>query len=515
MSKEEDYENELDNLDEDEFGDSFDEDDESSSLDDEDSLTSDENIDLSNSEFSGTIRLNKTDYSVGLFWNTGIDRNEKLRKNATEFSESFNNTSDLLCIFNEKTNTQIQYALGSSKDGHKKGTYSLAAHLASCILQSFPELNNCIALFELDEGYYILGIDNRNISPVSDLYYPDKKGNKEYRNKELVKKAFYDLYGKINFEDSDDIKIIAPEDFEITDSDDILIEDFLKLEKPKFKLESLSSKEAFKEKLIKYSLLVGVLLAIGFGIKEGVEYLENERRTQIQDANQEVVRKSGKQIPDMPWKNAIFAKDFISTCQNSMLIFPASIPGWGVENINCDGSFVRVLLYKNGGTVNWIEPYLVDIGYKEKFNMNISITNQSTAVITYPIIGNVNRMDEVDTLPVRKVYNHLISYFDEYGHQIGISTNSKSNDFYKENTFMFQTKYNPSEFSDILNVIPSLTITDITLKSGGDNVEYNNYLQELGFEAFESAGSSGDTADTWLWQVRGKFYERNYNNVKK
>lgn len=329
----------------------------------------------------GTVKVGSRTFAVGLAWETITPGKNNNPANIAKESAK-QQMADLFCL---RPPANMQYGLGAKSVGHKAKMAPLASALTENIEGSF------VAVFEVEEGYYVCAVRDDVILAGYDRLFDDKQ-------------AAADFFTEVKFNSSWESSF-APEDWNIQDTVHKKIDEIL-LVKPSSKLflQPVSSRGT----LVKAFLVFVVLFACVAG------YLYNQQLEQdkIEEKKAEAIRiqtekdriaKTSKPkpipIPPMPWEGRASMIDVMEACRNAMNTAPLNIPGWLPITMTCQVSdlknslksslqaIVVMTIRRDGGTLNWIAPFVNKPDFKPVIRPSL---NGAQGASNYEVIWNVD-----------------------------------------------------------------------------------------------------------------------------
>jgi hypothetical protein len=329
-------------------------------------------------ERGGVIRLGKTDYAVGLLWSRAEDVKRLSFEAKTEANEY---GADLVAY---KKDSQ-QYALGKKTDGLKPGMPSLAAALSESIDGSF------LGIFKIPEtsSYYICAVQNGNILAGQDRII-------EEREQALDDFGLLSTQGNWEF-------VFAPADFGFERTQNRPLEEVLDAKKAKVKLAEISPKNS----LLKIGLvLIGAaVIYLAYGQYSAWQEAALQERLMREAAEAEAARLAEEQarldalarqrveLPTFPWEGRASFDAQLRRCVSAILKdSPTVVPGWRPVNATCnDEGEVRLSFQRDGGTINWIAPFV----NREGFRPRIIADSSAGTVTNVNVVWSIN----MDGLP--------------------------------------------------------------------------------------------------------------------
>ena len=403
-----------------------------------------ENINANIIANHGTVKIGKQVFAIELHWeltsSLATARQEaKKRANEPHFS------ADFCCV---RRSTTQQFALGFKNFGHQVKLPSLAASLADNIG------GNWLGIFKINNGFYILGVEDDGILAETDRFFDDKQS---------AVKFFQYLQTLMEWDN-----IYAPPEAQIANAIELDIAKSLS-KRPNVRLENVNSSGIQPRMLIG---LFGLLLIV-----VGIVWYINTPHTHIDQFEEKLgqltnntLQQSGlnpKPIepPPMPWVSHFQGVPVLIGCVNSINQFPVSIAGWSVAELICNENIASARLNRigkletTGGSINWIIPYL----QKPNFEPNLVLPAEgSTDAVEvnwipqqYPLIRT-----DLETASVDEIREAMLKIFEERMTPITF-TQTDNNEFWQGVGFQFTSPLNPLDFVDILSLVPGLIISTV------------------------------------------------------
>ena len=303
---------------------------------------------------AGIVTIGKKTYAAGLIWSRVDDI--KLLISSAKISAS-GEGADLYTI----RKSSNQFGLGSTTAGHKANMPSLADTLISGV-----DGTTWTGIFPIgEETYYFIAVQNNIILAGQD---------KIIHGRDKAIDDFSNLFLRGNWEHA-----FAPKEFSLNrEVDDKSLEDVLGSTKNGITLKTLSSRNF----LIKIAGFMFILALLFYGYQQYQSYQEAQEMELAQaqqasiNAEKERLRLSQKSAPSAEtgrpiptYANKASYSDMLNACVSAVLKSPTQIPGWKPVAVSCYGigpneGFLTMNLARDGGTVNWIIPFLPSKDYR-------------------------------------------------------------------------------------------------------------------------------------------------------
>lgn len=408
------------------------------------------------SSIRGTVRIDKTEYAVDLQWETASDPSRAI-KEAKEYAASASDRPDFFCV---RKGAKTQYGLGFASMGHKTNQPSLAAHICQNKGASF------LALFEVDGGYYLLGVRDEMILSDFERFIDDQN--------EAIN-VFIPLTTKFEW-----AEIIAPENFEIEGARHADIRTVLG-GRPSVRLKDMKS----TSNLIRFGFLG--LLAVGavLGVRYYYDQIElqriaSEAQAQLDEAQRKVgLKEEEVKVPPMPWEGQVVGVRALETCFAEIMKFPTDVPGWDLSDLTCkplDGGMVNVAAYMGRSAT------LEEGGAPVSYAMKMVKLNGLDPVLSMPSLGSAQNIAfqwgvpgldvypaDLATLSISTVSDALLKVMEARRTSVNISP-ADSDEWRRGVTIEFTTTMSPLNFTDILGAIPGFLLEEVEYK-----LESNEY----------------------------------------
>lgn len=395
----------------------------------------------------GTVAVNGRSYAVGLIWE-GVVANEGSAVEQARRSGRAQG-ADLFCVRKDRG----QYGLGSRALGHKERMPPLAAALADAIDGSW------VGIFETEGGYYFGAARDDQVLADCDRLIADRQ--------EAVD-AFSELFLGYG---SSWKQAFAPADWGMEDTSPFGLDEALAGTSPSARLTTVDR----TGKILRLGLLLAAMTAalVGYRMYEARLAEAEALRAAEEAARQAIGREAPPPPPPMPWEGKPQGVPTLVACADAVMAARVEAPGWKPVSLACEGGAVVLTLHRLGGTINWIGAAL----NREGFRPIVAPVGENAAV-SWPLVEVEPHPKEIATASLREVRRYLLSQFDESFHKIEMSAGDGA-PHYVGLAFSFKTAHDPKEFARILEPVPALLISRVSL----------------------------DLA-SWTWTIEGKVYEK-------
>lgn len=402
----------------------------------------------------GVVRVGKKDYAVGLIWNEVEDPANAVSEARNKAAKS-SFSADFFCIQQGGT---PQFGLGSKSQKHRAGMPSLAAHCA------LSKGGTWLGLFEVKDGYYLIGITNDAILSECDRFFESEEDAR----------STFEYFQNLN----EWSEIYAPKAMAIPGASTTELEVLLD-GKPTVKLQEARRSQIYIKALLAFAGLGGLIVG-GMLYADRLEELRLAEEAAIfaQQTKDKIVPKAEEPPPPPPpWTNQLVGSHVIDGCVAEIYQFPTDIPGWNVSNLQCKGSNVAATLDRtaplpSGGSFNWIEMMVKKEGKQYGFFPDPSGSG-SRASVQWSM-GNIPKIPlDLQTEKVADMKQALLTTFEERLVPITFRDAPDNNDHYNGFTFSFETTSDPRNFNDIISVLPGAMITSMSY-----NVDINTWSME-------------------------------------
>lgn len=413
----------------------------------------------------GVLKIKKTEYAVGLIWDKA-DEPSKAAQAAREKAGAIN--ADFFCV---RSSGVTQFGLGERRLGHRANMPSLAAHIANNRTGQF------LALFEVNGGFYILGVRHDGINSQLERHIVDRQEAAE----------LFEEFSVLAWDEK-----IAPESFGWPDTTSLRIEEVLS-GRPPIRLKEVNRRGNFAK--------IGLILLLVVGGIGGYQYYQKLQadaeaaanlKKQFEDATNNLPfnKKEEIPIPEMPWTNVTAGAAMLDKCVKQIMEFPLDIPGWKVTGFTCGNPADPVgavalnrngVLGNGGGPINWIKPFATPKSYTPELvpSANGSSDQVSLQWMLYEPGQAPRYTADQPTLSVIKVRDALLKSMEQRMIPVTFGQTSDVSQFWQGTTFDFATKVDPRNFLDVISLIPGVIIEEMTF-----------------------------TLDDKTWKIRGKAYEQ-------
>lgn len=428
--------------------------------------------DVSEQTSKGVLKIDKTNYAVGLHWHTA-EESGKAAKEARLAAKDDDQKADFFCVREADVS---QYGLGRKDAGHKMGMPSLAAALA----HGFT--GNWLAAFSVAGGYYIAAMREGLILSDSDRFYVAEINARE---------EFEEFYFSTDWDD-----VIAPEGW---GDDEVQTRTIASLidgaTPPKLQVASATGI------IIKGAFLLAVLGGLVYGgnyawtmyraslpqtspLAEPEEPPEPqgptlaERREQLQEML-ENVEDSVKPVlgieetdpepetetpPDPPWFGKQNGVGTLISCTSDIKAVSMTVPGWDITRVSCGAGNVSLSLSKSGGTVPWAEHYFQSNGFPNADFRSYAGTDSLS--FRYPASYVSGHAADLSTQPLDDIKKYLNYQFAEWGESISFDRDTagmsqKQDRYYYATGYSVDSAIAPTEFAELFSRVPGLVVNTV------------------------------------------------------
>jgi len=411
------------------------------------------------------IKVAGRSYAVGLLWAEVGDKSQGA-KEARQMAARPSVEADLFVMRSRGD----QFGLGWRRNGHQKGMPSLAGHMAD---QRSGSQGSWLGIFEVEGGHYVIAVNDDVILSQTDQVYAD----------EMVARArFEDL---LNGEWTE---IFVPEGMGYDVGSHVDAAAMVAGGKPP-RLADVDKVSG----IVKWGgavLAVLVLLIGGFMYQNYVE--ENRLAEEAERLAQAAIGNKANgggapavEVPAPPWTDRFVAGKFLNGCSEAMRAASLDFPGWKTMRIECDGKATggpvmakmsldrSAPLGKGGGTINWVRATLDRSPGMTKASAMPGSGDNSVAVAWQgPEVERNKIALPAKAADIGKARFYMQSWFEESFTPVSFPT-AESTQFYRMNKFKFETPYDPSKFSVILDRMPGVTVDKMAVDLSRSPVVYS------------------------------------------
>ena len=395
----------------------------------------------------GIVRIGKTEYAIDLQWNIPVEPN-RAASEARRYRAGEQDRPEYFCV---KSGNRPQFGLGFSSLGHKPNLAVLAPHICENEESSF------IGLFEVEGGYYLIGVvDDSILSDTEQLYSKEAEAFN----------AFSNVLGMNDFK-----VIYAPASMGIDGSIPRDIEDIIS-GKPPSRLKDTSKSSGYI-KIGLFALILGIVI---FGVRYyldevGMQRIAAEAQRQAERAQTMVgLKEEEVPIPPMPWEGKVLGAKALEACYEELLKFPLDVPYWEVSDLKCvaSGSGVSVVSYlrrdktleAGGPPISYAIQMVKDNGLSPRFSsradngttQNIAFDWSVTNLPTIPV--------DIKTETILNIRTSLLQIMESRRTSYTISP-ADSNQYWKGINIEFDTHLSPISFADIIDAIPGFVFSGL------------------------------------------------------
>lgn len=378
---------------------------------------------------AGVVRLGKRSYAVSLIWNSAADQRSLLaeaRESAGRLAAS------VMCLYRMDADTLPQYGLGDALMDHKPGLPVLAAAVAA------SSVGSLYGVWHSDDGAWVL----LGIRADASIAY-----DKAFENEAQARVEFYEGLTTEPW-----TEIVCPEGWQIDGTT------------PAGSLNERFGKASVKLKAVKRNLpriaFFSILIVAGLSVG-GYFYKQAHKPPPPLPKMPNVVH-----IPPMPWVGRPVPTATLSACVGGLWgagAAAADIPGWAPGSIGrCDGDTVKYDIASQGGTVNWVAPFV----QKTPGAPTLSNLQGSHATLTWRLPPLTTYAVGSPGIIQSKAQDYLRSNFAELQLPLTISAGQQM-PFWKSFRYSFSTKVDPETFAPLLGKIPGSIIREVTYDAAG------------------------------------------------
>ena len=411
----------------------------------------------------GTLKFNDRNYAIGLHWET-MDNPDQGDREARARAGVKQIAADCYCT---RLTTTSQYGLGFRRLGHRPGMRSLASELAFCFE------GNWLGLFEISNGYYVLGVINEGIFAETDRYFLKIEDAVQYFQC-IREVADWDVF-YANFQSDID-------GLEITDAINLIESN------PTVTLKGIRNWR-------RTGVIPAIVSAICLGFLATVLTVNFSEEWQIASllkhlgwqSDQEAESNSfNPEAPLPPWSGKSQGFAVLESCVDNIGRFDPTIPGWKVKSLSCDGNMASAKLSRfgklggGGGSITWILPFARK-SVREPFLARTRSGSSDSVEVNWQLEELPGIPDNHRNVPISRIRTALLNTFEHRMIPIAL-TESGRNANWQALTFRFSTQDDPLIFADLLEALPIFTTNLV------------QYEMEPG-----------------TWTIEGKAYEKIYS----
>lgn len=409
-----------------------------------------------------TVTVNGTTYAVTLFWSTlnnVSDPYEEVQETIHEMLEG----SDLFCV---RSGTSPQYGIGSSAEGHKPGMPSAAAAIAE-IYQDKPTF---VAMFRVDEGYWLVAARTGVILAENDYLY---------LNEDDAKQAFKSILAMPGWE-----RRIAPADWEIEDTEEVELAKILKSPRGS-KLQRVDKSHQKKMQLMigGGALLFLIIIYNMFGSapapKRKLGPIKPLAPVEVEE------EKPIQFVEVKPWEKLHVNEDFLNRCYAGVQQVKAMvIPGWQVGDIMCTHAGLSTSWSMKSGHLGWLKRAFEEYSTA---GLDYALSESGTGAVVTISLGEIplhNQTPKYMTFESREL---LTDIFQAINMNINFGIDNVKSEIptgiggeksvltkiYNYLVFNFESDLMWQEWLGVFNQFPALELTKL-----GYNIENNTWNYE-------------------------------------
>ncbi len=394
-------------------------------------------------KMDGLVKIGKRIFATDLHWELASTLAEIEVEAKNRVLESQLN-AEFYCIRRGATQ---QIAFGFKSLNHKVKMPSLAATIADNIG------GNWLGIFAINNGFYLLGVVNDGILAETDRFFSDIQD---------AYTCFHKLYDITTWD-----CVYAPNKLNIPDAINLDLSNFIS-KRPTTCLKISTSKKPKTFKVLGFCVMILVVCIVIWYLNpySVIKKLETENKIVIENSKTQTnLDKFPPKQPLMPWDGKLNGIAVLTSCIQSIEEFPASIPGWSVSELLCDGYSASVRLKRlgnldaMGGSINWILPNLKNQNYEPKLVIPEN-GSEDLVEVNWKIEHQPNAISHSIHASIIDIRTALLNEFEERMTPI-IFTPTESSEFWFRMGFQFKSPFNPLDFVDIFTAVPGLLISTV------------------------------------------------------
>jgi len=286
---------------------------------------------------AGVVTVGRRQYAVGLYWENSPSG--RLAQTAKEAARQPGQQAEFYALRSGAKNGRVpQFGLGQSAAGHKAGMPAFAACLAN------QQPGSWAGAFRLREGIVVTVVRDDLVVPDGDQFFVNEH---EARDRLLQEVGFGGLQ-----------RIYAPEAWSISGADSMPVSLLLD-ERRDVRLRPV---EIPKKMILIGALAAGLLLVVLAGgwyynekmaEEEAAQQAQRDalRRLQSQANKANPFQKAGPEYPppERKWEKTPHPLEVIESCRAGLAEIPATVVGWRMTTLKCDGRQITVTLSHDKG----------------------------------------------------------------------------------------------------------------------------------------------------------------------
>lgn len=426
-----------------------------------------------------TIKVGKTNYAIGMFWQPLQDVDDPI----PEIRETME--SDIGAnLYTIHYGRAPQYGIGKTEKGHKEGQPVGAI----AVLDALSDRSSFVAVFKIDEGWWFLVARNDLILPEEDVLY---------HTEQEAKDAFYSMMAVPDWGYK-----IAPASWNIDDAEEITAETLLK-KGAQVRLYSLSAIRGTKVLL---TIALSLLALVGLAVFSVLKFIDKEQEAPtyiepiVPQTSMQTVEPERED--EKPWQKLVSVPAFLEKCWiDSYQLKSMQIPGWKLNRIVCTHAGISTGWNKTGEKatrVAWIETALKD-QYKIKGDVQINTSGTAaTLKVKYENLPIAPSAVATPTLSLPKLRRELVDISQALSMSIPLSEGQvvvaapkppqgsqnaqnapqQASKVYKYLTFSFTSSMDPPAWEAFFKPFTGLEITKIEYNPTSDSALTNNWKYE-------------------------------------
>ena len=421
---------------------------------------------------SSLIKVGKTTYAIGLFWQPLQDVDDPISE-IRETMES-DERSNLYVIHYGRA---PQYGIGRSDKGHAAG--QVVASIS--VLDALSDKSSFVAVFEVEGGWWFLAARNDLILPEEDVLY---------RTEKEAKDAFYSMMAVPDWGYK-----IAPSSWNIDDTEEMLLEDLLKTG-AQVRLNSLSAIRGTKVLVTIATLILIVIVAAVYSI---ISFIDREKSEPtfiepiVPQSNIQPVEPQREE--EKPWEKLVSVPDFLEICWTSSYQLKAmKIPGWTLNQIVCTPEGLSTGWGREDKSrIAWLESALRD---QYKIKGEVQINETGTAATIHIPFTNLPIVASTPAYSIQKLRREMTDISQALSLPIQVSTGQvvvetavqtqpkageaqpQISKVYEFLSFSFSSAMDPPAWESFFKPFQALEITKIEYNPGSESALTENWRYE-------------------------------------
>ena len=433
---------------------------------------------MSEAQTSGVITIGETEYAVGMFWQTAEDP-KTVKREAKVAAKQEVVPADLFVM---REGFVVQWAIGWSSQGHKRGMPAAAACLANVVA------GNWLGVFEVDGGWWFVASRRDAVLPDGDILYDNEDEPRTRFETEFVRGGWD--------------RVFTPEHWGMGADATSLEEVMAGQDEPQLDyLLDFYSRLPKSVKVAAVAALAGVAVVgyIGVQVYNGLraeDLAEQERLAAQQQAalqarmQAEAAQRAREEalrnldIVLRLWEDEPRPQEWIGACASALDDLSVEVPGWRMQTLSCAGSAASVVWSREAfGSLSSARYGLEGVATP---SIDASGNNLSAS---RSLTGLSARGDEVAwKIPV--IRENFLELFQGLRSDVQLTIVERP-PIVEDDTvtmprprpprhfqFSFFSELSPMVWSSILSEFPGLIVDQVVFRVGGTSWEYSGRVYE-------------------------------------